>query len=296
MTPIVVGKPERLHFDADAELGSMYLLSPYVWRAGASWHVAVRAVPDEPRAADKIARIHVGTSSDGVSFALDKQALLVPGPAEDDLDGCEDPTVVQIAGNGLHIFYSGWNEKRKVGQLLAATADGRVVDAKKTGSVFTTPNRFANAKEASVVAVRDDDIGLFIEYSKNGASAVGLANATSLQGPWLPTNDPFVSRPQSWDDTHLSPGPVARANDDTRVLFYNGADSQTHWRIGWVQLDATGKSIVARSQKPLISPPPVSGDDTDIAFCSSFVQEGNGGWLYYTVSDKEAFRSRIMFD
>lgn len=158
----------------------MYLLSPFVWidEAG-GWRIAVRAVPRSEQKTDKIARIHLGCSADGVRFVLDDMATLAPG-SDADRDGCEDPTV--LLQDGVH-----------------------------------------------------------------------------------------------------------------RSLFYNGANDKTQWRIGWACLDAYDTTIVERGDEPLITPPPVTGDETNIAFCSSAVQTDEATWLLYTVSDKDVFRVRIAF-
>ena len=121
---------------------------------------------------------------------------------------------------------------------------------------------------------------------------IRLVSAGSLDGPWTPRLDPFVRRHRKWDDFHLGPGPVVTSGDE-RFVFYNGANDKTQWRIGWARFDAYGTTIVERGDEPLITPPPVSGDETDIAFCSSAVQTDEATWLFYTVSDKDVFRIRI---
>lgn len=289
--PVIAGDPEQLVFEGDAELLAMYLLSPYVWMEGDEWWVAVRAVPRSDRARDKIARVHVGRSDDGVRFRLDAHPALSPGPDADDSDGCEDPTVVRD-GTGLRVFYSGWNEDAKVGRLLSATTDGDPRRWSKQGRVLSEPSRFLNPKEAVVVRA-DDEWRLLLEYATAGRSAIGLATSPSLGGPWTPLSDPLLRRHGRWDDFHLSPGAVLLAGEEPPLLFYNGANDQTKWRVGWAQLDSSCTSITDRGDAPLIVPEPVSGEDTDIAFCSSAVQHGDDVWLYYTISDKDTFRTRV---
>jgi beta-1,2-mannobiose phosphorylase / 1,2-beta-oligomannan phosphorylase len=288
-TPIVVGEPQRLQFGAAAEVLGMYLLSPYVWLDDTGeWLIALRAVPRSDRKADKIARVHLGRSDDGVHFTLDDTAALAPG-SDDDRDGCEDPTFV-VHDGVTHAFYSGWNEQHQRGQLLYATAD-RHHPLVKNGRVLSQPSRFINPKEASLLR-GGDGWRLVFEYAIAGRSAVGMAASPSLGGPWEPQLDPFTRRRGKWDDFHLSPGPVVPWGEE-QLMFYNGANDKTQWRIGWICFDATGTRVVARIEEPLITPPTVHGDDTDIAFCSSAVQSDGTSWLYYTVSDKEAFRIRI---
>ncbi|MDQ6929713.1 MAG: hypothetical protein M3126_03475, partial [Candidatus Eremiobacteraeota bacterium] len=58
-------------------------------------------------AAEKIARIYHGVSSDGVNFAMDADPVIAPGPDEFDLDGCEDPTHA-LSEDVHYVYYSGW--------------------------------------------------------------------------------------------------------------------------------------------------------------------------------------------
>ncbi len=293
MRILLAGPPEALHFDTDRALAAMYLLSPFVWRDQGQWRIAVRAVPRSEKKEEKVSRVHFGASENGVRFRLDDTASLSPGPGADDHDGCEDPTVVQIGG-GHRVFYSGWDQSREQGELLSAVTDADPGPFRKLGRVLPQPNRFLNAKEASVAQAEDGRWRLIFEYSNNGHSATAIAVADALGGPWTPLEDPLVGRPGSWDDVHLSPGPVMVTSDGLRLLFYNGANGQTQWRIGWAQLDANCTSIVTRCTEPLITPPKPVGDASDIAFCSSVVPDSDQLWLYYTVSDKDCFRQRVF--
>ena len=289
--PTVVGEPERLRFDTTGELSTMYLLSPFVWIDDTGgWRIAVRAVPRSEHKKDKIARVHLGRSGDGLRFELDESPTLAPD-FDDDCDGCEDPTVV--LHDGVHrAFYSGWNEQHQRGHLLVATADCEL-SFSKNGRVLPQPSHFVNSKEGSVVRC-DDTWHLMFEYAIAGRSAIGMATSLSLGGPWSLRLDPFVRRHGKWDSFHVSPGPVVTSGDE-RFVFYNGANDKTQWRIGWARLDGYGITIVERGDEPIITPPPVNADETDIAFCSSAVQTNETTWLFYTVSDKDAFRVRIAF-
>lgn len=280
-----VGRPEPLVLDADPALSAMYALSPYVWAEGDQWLLALRSVPKAHRKEKKVSRVHLGTSDDGLRFAMEPQPMLAPGPDADDRDGCEDPTVV-LAG-GYTVFYSGWNQAGGEGQLLWADGeDPRRLT--KRGRVLPRPEDYANAKEATVLRAADGTWRLYFEYAAGGRSLIGAAEAPALQGPWTPCPAPFGPREGSWDEWHLSPGPVL--STDPPVLVYNGADRETRWRIGWVQLDPECREVVARGDAPLLSPPPVTGDASDIAFSASVVQCGAVRYLYYSISDRDLFR------
>ena len=293
MRLILASPPEALRFDADRALAAMYILSPFVWRDQSLWRIAVRAVPRSENKNEKISRVHFGVSEDGIRFHLDSTAALSPGTDADDKDGCEDPTVIQHDG-GDRVFYSGWNQSSEQGHLLSAVADTNPDLWVKQGRVLTEPNRFVNAKEASVAQAGDGTWRLMFEYSTEGRSAIGVAVSDALDGPWTPLEDPLERRPGSWDDFHLSPGPFIVTSDGLRLLFYNGANSQTQWRIGWAQLDANCTTIVSRCIKPLITPAAPVGDASDIAFCSSAVPDSDQLWLYYSISDKDCFRVSVQ--
>src|SRR5579862_1381755 len=114
---------DTLTFDASAELGSMFKLSPFVWREGDQLCLLLRVVNDDANPAKKVARIHSGTSRDGLHFVLDETPVIAPSPDEPDaLDsgGCEDPSVAIVDGT-YFVYYTGWNEHLKRGELLLAS-------------------------------------------------------------------------------------------------------------------------------------------------------------------------------
>lgn len=286
-----VGEPEPLVLTAGPALSAMFVLSPFVWREGPRWRLAVRAVPHSERPEEKVSRVHLGTSEDGLHFRMDDEPVLPPGPDPDDRDGCEDPTVVGH-DMGCAVFYSGWNQEAEEGRLLWAWSRGDVADVDKRGRVLPEPNRYINTKETALIRAADGSWRMFFEYA-DGRSLIGVAEAPSLDGPWAPQTDPFGTRENSWDSWHLSPGPIIKAGTDAPVLFYNGADRETRWRIGWVQLSPDCRSIAARGAEPTVLPHGITGDDTDIAFAASAVEDDGGLWLYYSVSDKNLFRVRL---
>ena len=281
-----------LALDAGPPLSGMYTLSPYTWRDKAGWQMLLRAVPRRDDApALKIARIYHGRSADGLRFTMGDHPVIAPGPGEEDRDGCEDPTVV-ICDGTHYVFYSGWNEAAKQGQLLLAAGPDAEHLEKRGVALPSTPD-VANPKEATVVRAADGTWRLFFEYAAAGASGIGLASAPALDGPWTVGKPLFSARPDAWDAWHLSTGPVLIGDADRPVMFYNGAPPDAHWRIGWVAFDAEFTRVIARCDEPLIVPPPPEGDATDIAFAASAVEEDGTIYLYYSVSDKDLYRATI---
>ncbi len=77
---------------------------------------------------------------------------IVPG-TRDDKDGCEDPTLERVDGR-YYVYYSGWDETKKVGQLMLAV--GETVDnLRKQGVKLRSTNTHTNPKEATLVAAED---------------------------------------------------------------------------------------------------------------------------------------------
>lgn len=276
---VAITRPNRL--------SGMYVLCPYVWTEAGEYHLLLRAVPrrdDEPRL--KISEIWCGLSPDGRDFTMDPVPCVLPGPDGADLDGCEDPTVL-LSGGELHVWYTGYNAAERTGRLLAA----RGPDASrltKTGVAIDSRAPFLNPKEAALARV-GDAWRMFFEYARDGASTIGMATAATLDGPWHPTGDvPLASRSGRWDGTQMSPGPLIRTGSDYPIMFYNGADADGMWRVGWAVFDRDLSRVVARSDQPLLVPTDLPGPDArDMAFVASAIDREGSATLYYTVADED---------
>ena len=266
-------------------LDAMYMLSPFVWRDGELYRMLLRVVnhADDPH--DKIARIHYASSADSVTFVLDSEPAIAPGPQSDDRGGCEDPTF--FAGDDAwHVFYSGWNAQAERGSLLLARGHSERL-LEKLGPVLPETGPYRNAKEASVVRCADGSYCLFFEYVREGGSQIGVARSPAIDGPWvIEAAAPLEPRPDSWDSYHLSPGPVVELPGSPPVMFYNGAQRSANWRIGCAVFDQNFRSVLARSEVPLIGPPPVLPDEGDMAFVASAFADGDAIAVYYSVADK----------
>ena len=166
----------------------------------------------------------------------------------------------------------------------------------KRGVALRSGDPFENPKEATIVRGDDGTWNLIFEYASDGASQIGLATSPSVAGPWTVVRGKVIDqRPESWDNSHLSPGPAVRIGNQ-QVLFYNGATSDPKWRIGWATFDGCYQKMIARCEEPLIVPPPPKGDETDIAFAASAVPHDGGLWLYYSVSDQHLYRATITWE
>jgi predicted GH43/DUF377 family glycosyl hydrolase len=183
MKKFTLEKIEPMRLDCGPPLSEMYTLSPFVWREEGRYALLLRAVPHSDNPAEKIARIYTGYSEDGLHFQMDAEPSIAPGPGPEDLDGCEDPTVVVSEGKTF-VYYSGWNEAKQCGRLLLATGrDSR--ELTKRGVILPPQAGYANPKEASVVQVMDGTWRLFFEYAAKiagGGAARRLGRLASQPG------------------------------------------------------------------------------------------------------------------
>lgn len=171
--------------------------------------------------------------------------------------------------------------------MLAAGPD--IHRLKKCGVVVASSAQRSNPKEATLARSRDGRWWLFYEFSRAGASCVGLAASGNVAGPWTQEQEPFEARADRWDSWHLSSGPVT-SFDGAPLMFYNGADRHSRWRIGWIRFDPSFTRVIDRCDDPVVVPGAVEAGATDIAFAASALERGGETWLYYSVSDKDTKR------
>jgi beta-1,2-mannobiose phosphorylase / 1,2-beta-oligomannan phosphorylase len=84
---------------------------------------------------------------------------------------------------------------------------------------------------------------------------------------------------------------VIQNQDGLPLMLYNSATRDGRWRIGWITFDGGFTRVLDRCDEPVITPQPLQGDATDIAFSASALQEENLIYLYYTVSDVQPMRA-----
>jgi predicted GH43/DUF377 family glycosyl hydrolase len=291
--PFSTGAIEALTIARPPGMLDTYLLSPFVWRES-TYKMLLRVVPRRDDPALKIARVHYAQSVDGLHFSLEADPAIAPGPGDEDKDGCEDPTVCVVDG-AYTVYYTGWNQTRKRGQLMLAAGTG-ISHLEKIGIALPwTPER-QNPKEATVVPAADGTWRMFFEYAADGRSKIGVATALRAQGPWTVSQPLFEARDGSWDSWHLSTGPIERSPSGEPVMFYNGATHDAKWRIGWIAFDAQYSRATGRCAQPLIEPPSAREEGaTDIAFAASAVAGDGCVHLYYSVADKDLYRAGINF-
>lgn len=269
------------------------LMSPFVWREHDTYRIMVRAVPDPLRPGDPTGVIVAGRGGDGLTFALADHLALAPGPGDEDAGGCEDPTVFVRDDGGYLVYFTGVDATRRQGSLLLVA--GPTLDALEAKKlVLKAPPDEGNIKEATLARAADGSWRLFYEYAAGGASRIGMAAGPSPAGPWHNLPDPFGIREDSWDNWHLSTGPIIQLAGHDPVMFYNGATHDARWRIGWVSFDAGFTHVTGRGIEPmLVPPPPVDRTSTDIAFAASTVTEGDRIALYFSLEDRKLRRALV---
>lgn len=269
------------------------LMSPYVWiEPDGRYGIMVRAVPPPGGDRTDTGVIWAGWSDDGIIFDMEDAPAITPGPDAIDCGGVEDPTVVRT-DDGYVVYYTGVMGDFSHGEMLYAS--GPSLDRlTKQGVALASTKSMGNTKEATVARTADGHWRLWYEYATDDASRVGLAIGDGVAGPWEEQPTPFLPRQQSWDNWHLSTGPILLTDPDFPVMFYNGATHDARWRIGWIAFDRDCRRVVDRGIEPLITPPPVDDRSaTDIAFAASVIERDGAIWLYYSLEDRRLARARI---
>jgi predicted GH43/DUF377 family glycosyl hydrolase len=294
MVAYVVEKVEAVWLIAREPLKSMDWMSPYVWqgRDQKLW-MMMRGVPNPFRSFDPTGVIWCGYSDDGLTFNMDPRPVIVPGPESIDSGGVEDPTVIPD-DRGLMVYYTGVHADRRQGAMLLASGPDPY-SLEKREVIFKAPAGEGNFKEATLLQAPDGSWRLFYEYAEDGASRIGMARAPQLGTEWTALQEMVPIREDSWDNWHLSPGPIVQQQGRDPVMFYNGATDDARWRIGWVTFDQGCECITGRGVEPLLLPPPASDRAaTDIAFAASAILQPDGLiHLYYSLEDRLISRAVV---
>lgn len=285
---------EDVTLDGPPALMERDQMSPYIWlEPDGRFGIMVRAVTKPGAPFTDTGLIWAGWSEDGRTFTMLPSPSIVPGPEPHDAGGVEDPTVLRRDDGDYVIYYTAVQADKAHGELSYAIGPSldRLV---KSGVVLASSKSEGNTKEATIGRTIDGHWRLFYEYAADDASRIGLATAADCVGPWTEQSTPFMPREQSWDDWHLSTGPLLVDDIDMPVMFYNGATRDARWRIGWVAFDRDCRTVLDRGIQPLITPPPVDDRSaTDIAFAASVVVNNKAVWLYYSLEDRRLARARI---
>jgi predicted GH43/DUF377 family glycosyl hydrolase len=250
-------------------------------------------------AADKVSRIGLAASDDGLHFEAEQDPVLEPTEAYESR-GCEDPRVTCIDGT-YYLTYTGYDGEAAL-LCLATSTDLRTwtkhgplfpdLDTWRTVSWLRElrPPRPWN-KAGGIVPVMVG--GLWHMYVGEGA----IYHATSsdlLQ--WCVDDEPLIEgRPGRWDADLVEVGAPPVVVDDALLLLINGAtvrsieDRLVDYRCGQVVLRLDDPAVVTeRAEEPWLHP---STDEEKVGLVPNvtFVEglvRFDGRWLaYYGQSD-----------
>ena len=296
MTTYVVEALDEVTLDIagpEGRLAGHDLMSPFVWTEGKRYRMLVRVVPNPLGPNDPTGVIWAGDSDHGLNFVMRHEPSIVPGPDAIDAGGCEDPTVVLGAKGDYRIFYTGVDRARQQGSMLVAEGPD-LERLTKRQVMLSAPKGEGNIKEATLAQGSDGRFHLFHEYARDNASRIGVAQGPGPEGPWQFAADPFTVREDSWDNWHLSTGPIVQRGGEDPVMFYNGATVDARWRIGWISFSPDFSRVTGRGIEPLLMPPPAKDRSaTDIAFAASCLVEGEDILLYYSLEDRILRRATV---
>lgn len=294
MVAYVVERVDAVWLMAGEPLKSMDWMSPYAWMGKDQklW-MMMRGVPNPMQSDDPTGIIWCGYSDDGLTFHMDPRPVIVPGPKVIDFGGVEDPTVVQT-DHRIMVFYTGVHADRRQGAMLLAEGPDPY-SLEKREVVFKASAGEGNFKEATLLQAPDHSWRLFYEFARDEASRIGMAKAAQLGTEWAEMEEMVPVREDSWDNWHLSPGPIVQQPGRDPVMFYNGTTHDARWRIGWVTFDQGCTCITGRGVEPLLMPPPATDrEETDIAFAASAILQRDGLiHLYYSLEDRLISRAVV---
>ena len=250
-------------------------------------------------AADKVSRLGIATSDDGLSFTMGTEPVL--WPTEDyESRGCEDPRLTFVEGT-YYLTYTGYDGYSAL-LCLATSTDLR--SWTKHGPLFPSLDTWRTLpwaqerrgsrpwnKAGGIVPVQVG--GLWHMYV--GEGAVYHATSPDLL-TWTVADDPLLEgRPGSWDADLVEVGAPPVVVGDQLVLLVNGAritsvdDLLVDYRCGLVTLALDDPTrLVSRDEEPWLAPATVEekvGMVPNVTFVEGLVQH-RGRWLaYYGQSD-----------
>jgi predicted GH43/DUF377 family glycosyl hydrolase len=245
---------------------------------------------------DRISRIGLATSTDGITFEREPEPVLVP---EHDYEsqGCEDPRVSRV-GDTFFLTYTGFSGENALLCLATSTDLHRWT---KHGPLFPEFNTWSTLpygpdkpwNKAGVIHPSPVD-GVYYLYF--GEGAIYVATSTDLLH-WTiaPDAAPIYSpTPGSWDGTLVEIGAPPVVTDNGLLVFLMNNASATSmtdvdYRCGQFAVALSDPTtVIARSTVPWLQPQTFEdthGMVSNVTFVEGLV-EFRGRWLaYYGQSD-----------
>jgi predicted GH43/DUF377 family glycosyl hydrolase len=211
---------------------------------------------------DRVSRIGLATSTDGIHFEREARPVLVPEEPYERL-GCEDPRVSRIDGT-YYLTYTGF-DGTNASLCLATSTD--LHDWTKHGPLFPDFNTWANLpygadkpwSKAGVIYPQPIGGRYYLYF---GEGEIFFATSTDLLH-WTPCDNatPIYSpTPGNWDGTLVEIGapPVATA-DGLLVFLMNNATAKSmtevDYRCGQFAIALSDPTtVVAKLTHPWLAP------------------------------------------
>ena len=298
---------DELTFESSRELAAMYKLSPCVWQENGRFELLLRVVNYSENPAEKVARIHRGSSVDGLCFVLDDEPAIAPGPdlpGSYDSGGCEDPTIARVDGT-YYVYYSGWNEHLKRGELLLAGRSRAFRHtAEERGSRSKPAEQVTNPKKGGYDRARlpgRQQLAPVFEYAnEEGKSKIGLARSASTS-PARPAGDSAAALRASSAELglvapeHRSDPRIGDRKSRDVLQWRNGERAMAH-RMDRVRPRLHSRCSEVGRPADFTDGPRRREGDSDIAFAASSVRIADGSYLYYSVADQYVMRATLSSD
>ena len=122
--------------------------------------------------------------------------------------------------------------------------------------MLKAPEGQGNIKEATLAQAGDGSWRMFYEYAADEASRIGMATSPKLGGPWTPVECPVTIRQESWDNWHLSTGPIVTCRAATRSCSTMARRTMRAGGSAGSTFDPIYSKVVDRCIEPLVVPPP----------------------------------------
>ncbi|HXA63300.1 MAG TPA: glycoside hydrolase family 130 protein [Streptosporangiaceae bacterium] len=248
-------------------------------------------------AADRISRIGLARSDDGVHFEREPDPVLAP---EHDYEhaGCEDPRITRIDGT-FYLTYTAYDGKQA--QLCLATSSD-LHTWTKHGPLFPDFNTWRTLpygpetawSKAAVIHPEPLDGRYWMWF---GEGTIHAATSTDLLH-WAPVTDDLhpmhAPTPGAWDGILVEIGtPPVRADDGLLVFLTNGATATSAedltYSCGQIAVaEHDPATVVARAPEPWLRP--ISHEEThgmvsNVTFVEGLVEFQGSYLAYYGQSD-----------
>ena len=183
-------------------------------------------------------------SEDGLTFQMDPTAgdrarvrnRLMPA-------GSRTRRCVQT-DDGTHGLLHRRESGRRQGSMLLATGPDPYT-LKKREVVLEGAGRRGQFQGSDLASGPGQELAAVLRICARRRLADRHGQGGRAGREWAAMEEMVPIREDSWDNWHLSPGPIIQCPGRDPVMFYNGATHDARWRIGWVTFDQAASASPA---------------------------------------------------